>query len=173
MLELDECNQLLVTNPFADDTSTVSPSNTHDALVTLTLNPSSEHHPLRSRSVSPACRCNTRSIPTVTVVGSEDETPPRLTRVLSLDGSSPRVAADSEEGGTTGSEASRGGGDVIIHPVRPFRRDFHSAHLLFNHRSVRTTLLLASPSAMTFLSLPFVVPTKCGHPTRSISVLSF
>ncbi|KAI9571761.1 hypothetical protein HD554DRAFT_2169014 [Boletus coccyginus] len=117
MPELDECNQLLVTNPFADDSSAVSPSNTHDTLLTLTHKSSSEHHPLCSRPVSPACRCNTRSIPTVTVVGSEGETPPRLTRVLSLDG----VAADSEESRTTGSlsEASRGGSDVIIHPVGP------------------------------------------------------
>jgi hypothetical protein len=116
MLELHECNQLLVTNPFADYSFTVSSSNNHDTLVRV-IPASSEHHPLRSRSVSPARRCNT----SVTVVGSEGETP-RLTRLLSLDGSSAEVAADSEEDRATGSEATRGdtGNDIIIHPVCPY-----------------------------------------------------
>ena len=117
MLELDECNRLLVTDPFADDS--FSSSNNHDTLVTLTLNSSSEHHPLRSRSVSPARRRNT----SVTAVGSEGETP-RLTRLLSLDGSSAEEATDSEEDRTTGSGATRGGtsSDITIHPVRPYHR---------------------------------------------------
>ena len=121
MLKLDECNQLLVTNSFADDNFTLSSSNNHDSLVTLTLNSSSEHHPLRNRSVSLPRRCNTPSIPSVTVVGSEGETRPGLTRLLGLDGFSAEVAAHLEEDRIFGGEATRcgTGNDVIIHPVRP------------------------------------------------------
>ncbi|KAF8550857.1 hypothetical protein OG21DRAFT_1487464 [Imleria badia] len=110
MLELDESNQILVTNPFSDESPTSS-SNNHDILVTLT-----EDHPLRSRSVLPAPRCNTPSIPSVTVADSEGETRVRLTGPLSLDGSS---TADAEENQTTVRDASRGDGDTIIHPVGP------------------------------------------------------
>lgn len=173
MLEFDECSQILVPNPFADDSSTVSSSNSHETLVTLALDASSsEHHPLRSRSVSPACRCNTPSIPSVVVVGSEVETRPRLTRLLSSYGSSTKVAA--EEDRTADSEVPCDGSDIIIHPVCPFHHvSFISLTLLFNHRSVPMTLLLALPSAMAFPSLPFAAPTNYGRLTQSISVLSF
>lgn len=109
MVELDECNRILVTNPFADDSPTSS-SNNHDILVTLT-----ENHPLRSRSVSPTRRCNTSTTPSVTVVvDSEGETRARLTGPQRWVGSS---TADAEEEQTTG-DAHPGGGDTIIHPVR-------------------------------------------------------
>lgn len=114
MLEFDECSQILVTNPFADDGSTVSSSDDHDGLVALTLggsSASSGHHPLRSRSVSPALRCDAPNIPFVTVIGSDGEMP-------SLDGlelSAKGVAPEEEEDQTAASDS-----DTILHPVRPF-----------------------------------------------------
>ncbi|KAG8214273.1 hypothetical protein J3R82DRAFT_11088 [Butyriboletus roseoflavus] len=115
MLEFDEYDQILVTNLFADDGSTVSSSNNHDAFITHRLNSSSEHHPLRSPSVSPARRCNMPSIPSVTVIDSEGEMQPRLTSLLSSDGLSVEVAA--EEDRTAASEVPCSGSDTIIHPV--------------------------------------------------------
>lgn len=118
MLELDECDQLLVANLFTDDSPTVSRRNNHGIFPTLILD-SSEHHPLRSRSVSPARRCHTPGISSVTVPRIAGETLPGLTRQLSLDGSS---AVTAEEDRITGgaSEVPQGGSDAIIHQVRPF-----------------------------------------------------
>lgn len=98
MLELE----LPVTNPFADDSAA---SNHHDTLVTLTLD-SLSHHPLRTRSASPA---RSSSIPSVTVVDSEGEMRPRLTPLLSL-----------EEEEEAASEVPQDGSDIIIHSVRSF-----------------------------------------------------
>lgn len=82
MLELGECNQLLVTDSFTDDGVVVSSKSDHD---TLTFGSLSDQHPLRTRSVSPK-RCSA-SIPSVTNVDSQSGTRPRLTRMLNLSGS--------------------------------------------------------------------------------------
>ncbi|KAG6375701.1 hypothetical protein JVT61DRAFT_3276 [Boletus reticuloceps] len=116
MLELDEYGQLLVTNLFADDTSTVSPSNiNHDILgVTLTRNSSPQYDPLRSRSVSPAFRTQNDM---QTVTGSEGEAQPRLTPPLNLHGSSSEMAG--EDGNTGSATKIPRSSDTIIHPVGP------------------------------------------------------
>lgn len=112
MLELDECDQLLVTNPSADDSA-----DNHDTFVIL--------HPLRTRSTSPVRRCDTSSIPSVTVFGSEGETRPRLTRLLGLDGLS---ADEAGEEAASDSEEPQDSSDIIIHHVRP-RRHLSLCHL--------------------------------------------
>lgn len=123
MLELDECDQLLVTNPFADDVAPGSSTKNNNTLVTLTSDSSSDHHPLRTRSASLECRY-TSSIPSKTVTGSE--TRPKLTCLLGLDG----LPAEEAAGGVI-SEAPQGDSDIIIHPVRPFHH--LSSCNLFHH----------------------------------------
>lgn len=166
MLEFDECDQLLVTSPFPDDNPPASSTNSHGIPITLTRNSSFQCHPLRSRSVSPP-HCDRSSIPPVTMVGTGGEAPFGL---LGLDSSSAEATAVEDRTNTGASEANRGGGGTIIHPVRPFHPLI--LHITHSCRSVRTTLSLAWPFVTAFLSLPFVVPTNCGHLIRFISVPS-
>ena len=109
MVKLDEHNQILVTNPFADDSPTLS-SNNHDILVNLM-----EDHPFCSPSVSPARRCNTSTTLSVAIVDSEGETRARL---MGPQRSVRSSTMDAKEDQDTG-DASPGGGDTIIPPC-PF-----------------------------------------------------
>jgi len=110
MLKFDEYNQLLVTNPFSYDSTSVSSTSVRDTSVFPTFDSSPQDHPLRNRSVSPAHRYSTPGVQAVTVTGSENEI-----------GSSDRLSADigADEDLVAASEASQGDNDVIRHTVGP------------------------------------------------------
>ncbi|KAG9309222.1 hypothetical protein JVU11DRAFT_10701 [Chiua virens] len=102
MLQLDEYDQLLVANPFADDSVIASSIDKHAA---LTL----DSDPLRTQSVSPP------SVPSVTIVDSEVEIGPRSALLVNLDGSS----AEEDPTTTSVAGASHGGNKSITHSVGP------------------------------------------------------
>ncbi|KAF9236362.1 hypothetical protein BU15DRAFT_64085 [Melanogaster broomeanus] len=124
MLELDEWDELLVntftTSPFSDNSSVRSDSPNDNVLVTLALD-SSDRHPLRSPSVpSGSCFSTTTITPSVTVIGVEAETRPRLTRLLSgpPDGDDAVEATRPCDATTSRNDGPQASSD-IIHKVGP------------------------------------------------------